>query len=117
MTALPPTRATKAPGRRAALLAGALLLPLLPAPPASAQGDADAVRGLVADRCARCHRVPGLPAPEVEGIAPPAFAEIARNPRIYTEARLRAFLERPHWPMLLRDTAMANPRQAYGESA
>ncbi len=81
-----------------ALLHAAVLLPLL-VPPAHAAGDPNAVRGLVADRCARCHEVPGAEPPRVEGIAPPSFLQIARNPEVYTEARLREFLRRPHWPM------------------
>ncbi len=85
--------------------AAGTFVPLLPlavallASAASAEGDPDAVRGLVFDRCARCHLVPGAPPPRVEGVVPPAFAEIAGNPQLYTEARLRKFLQRPHWPM------------------
>ncbi len=77
------------------------LLALLGLPPRApaAEGDPNAVKGLVADRCARCHQVPGFPPPQVEGVKPPPFAEIAANPDIYTEARVRRFLSRPHWPM------------------
>ncbi len=96
------TTARSGPGRagRPALLPILLAaLPAVLAPAAAAEGDPDAVRGLVVDRCARCHLVPDAPAPEVEGMAPPPFSEIAANPRIYSETRLRSFLQRPHWPM------------------
>ncbi len=92
----------RGPGRAGRPILPLALLAILvaaAAPTAVAEGDPTAVRGLVVDRCARCHLVPGAPAPEVEGMAPPPFSEIAANPRIYTEARLRRFLQRPHWPM------------------
>ncbi len=98
MSALPPAPPTIAAGRNA-LLPALLLLASLAAAPVHAEGDPDAVRGLVVERCARCHRVPGAPEPRVEGLTPPAFADIARDRQTYTDARLRAFLQRPHWPM------------------
>jgi len=78
----------------AALLALAIL-----AGPAWA-GDPRAPRGLIAEHCIECHRVPGLldtaRSPE---IGAPDFGEIARDRKTYTAERLRTFLRKPHFPM------------------
>lgn len=77
----------------------AALLSLFAAP-ASAAGDPDAVKGLLADRCADCHAIPGYSAGTPDtGLPAPAFEVIANDPTVYTEERVRAFLEQPHWPM------------------
>ena len=58
------------------------------------------VRGIIAEHCIDCHRVPGF---LVEGGAPqieaPDFQEIADNPKIYSRQRLEIFLSSPHFPM------------------
>lgn len=75
------------------------LLSLLAAP-ALAAGDPDAVRGLLADRCADCHAIPGYSAGTPDtGLSAPAFEVMANDPAVYTEERVRAFLQKPHWPM------------------
>jgi cytochrome c553 len=67
---------------------------------ANAAGDPDAATGLVAEKCTSCHEVPGYKARfERADLGAPPFEEIAKNPDIYTPARLRAFLRKPHWPM------------------
>ena len=49
----------------------------------------------------KCHQVPGYS--RYEGGLPtleaPSFGDMARQPDIYTDKRLRAFLQQPHWPM------------------
>ena len=58
------------------------------------------IRGVIAEHCIDCHRVPGF---MIEGGIPqkeaPDFHEIANNPKIYTRQRLEAFLSNPHFPM------------------
>jgi cytochrome c553 len=67
---------------------------------ANAAGDPHAASGLIADRCASCHEVPGYEARwERADVNAPSFEAIARNPDVYTPARVRAFLQKPHWPM------------------
>lgn len=66
----------------------------------TAAGDADAAAGLIAEKCTSCHQVPDYSARfERADLGAPPFEEIARNPDVYTPARLRAFLQKPHWPM------------------
>lgn len=68
--------------------------------PASAADNPEAAAGLIADRCTSCHEVPGYEARwERAELDAPAFAEIAKNPDLYPPERLRAFLQKPHWPM------------------
>lgn len=70
------------------------------AAPALAAGDPDAVRGLLADRCADCHAVPGYSAGTPNtGLPAPSFQAMADDAAVYTEERVRAFLQEPHWPM------------------
>ncbi len=66
---------------------------------ALAAGDADAAKGLIVEHCIECHAVPGYGAHSLATVDAPAFDSIATAPETYTEARLRAFLQRPHWPM------------------
>lgn len=68
--------------------------------PLLAAGNASAAKGLIADKCTSCHRVPGYEArwERAEVNAPP-FERIAKNPDAYPPRRLRAFLQKPHWPM------------------
>jgi mono/diheme cytochrome c family protein len=72
----------------------------LSAAPALAAGGPDAIKGLLADHCAVCHAIPGFSAsPPAAGLAAPAFETIANDSAVYTEERLGAFLQKPHWPM------------------
>jgi mono/diheme cytochrome c family protein len=72
----------------------------LAAVPALAAGDPDAVKGLLVERCADCHAIPGYStSTPATGLPAPAFKAMANDPALYTEERLRAFLQRPHWPM------------------
>lgn len=80
---------------RAKLLSAVLSLAAVPA---LAAGDPDAARGLVVEHCADCHAVPGQN-PPATGLEAPAFAAIANDRADYTEERLRASLQKPHWPM------------------
>ncbi len=66
---------------------------------ASAAGDADAAKGLVVEHCIECHAVPGYRAESLATVDAPSFDAIAAAPQTYTAARLRAFLQQPHWPM------------------
>jgi mono/diheme cytochrome c family protein len=66
---------------------------------ASAAGDPDAAKGLVAQRCASCHKVPGQSESGLATLDAPAFQTIADEPEVYTEERVRASLLKPHWPM------------------
>jgi cytochrome c2 len=67
---------------------------------ASAAADPDAVRGLIADRCTSCHEVPGYKARwKRADVNAPSFETIAKSPDVYSPDRLRAFLQKPHWPM------------------
>jgi len=63
-------------------------------------GDPSSVRGVIAEHCIECHRVPGfLDAPRSPEIGAPDFADIAQDRKIYTTKRLKAFLRQPHFPM------------------
>lgn len=67
---------------------------------AGTAGDPRAAAGLIAERCTACHEVPGYRARrERAAVNAPPFEKIAKNPDIYTSARIRAFLRKPHWPM------------------
>ena len=67
--------------------------------PASA-GDPKAPRGMIAEHCIECHRVPGfLEVARSPEIGAPDFDEIARDRKTYTVERLKAFLRKPHFPM------------------
>lgn len=73
---------------------------LIAGPPASAAGDAQAAKGVIADRCTSCHEVPGYEARwDRAEVNAPSFEAIAKDPGTYPPERLRAFLQRPHWPM------------------
>ena len=88
------------------LLLATTFAALFGAASARAAGDPDAAKGLVADHCVACHRVPGYeprfrgrgqgPTPAVQA---PSFEAIARDPSKYTAKRLRAHLRKPPWPM------------------
>lgn len=72
----------------------------LVAVPGLAAGDPNAVKGLLADQCADCHAIPGYSVSTPgTGLPAPAFEVMANDPTIYTEERLRTFLQKPHWPM------------------
>ncbi len=62
--------------------------------------DPTAIRGVIAEHCTECHRIPGF---IEEGrnpeIGAPDFQEIADNPKVYTHERLATFLREPHFPM------------------
>lgn len=62
-------------------------------------GDANAAKGLIADKCSRCHKIPPYSTAGHPSLSAPPFKEIANAPKLYTEQRLRAFLRRPHYPM------------------
>ena len=64
-----------------------------------AAADPNSVKGLVADNCSRCHFVPPYNKSGLKSLNAPPFKEIANNPGVYTEARLRTFLQKPHYPM------------------
>ncbi|SMF55875.1 Cytochrome c553 [Tistlia consotensis] len=86
------------------LALAALLLALQPratlAASDPAAGDAAAARPIVAEHCATCHQVPGLEARFAKArVTAPAFQAIADDPAKYPEAQLRAFLQKPHFPM------------------
>ena len=77
----------------------ALLALLVSTGPAWA-GDPRAPRGLIAEHCVECHRVPGLlDVPRSPEIGAPGFDEIAQDRKTYTAERLKAFLRQPHFPM------------------
>ena len=66
---------------------------------AFADGNHDAAKNLVTQRCATCHKVPGQNTSGLADLEAPSFQEIADHPDIYTEMRLRTWLKAPHWPM------------------
>lgn len=76
-----------------------LFLTLAAAAPSHAKGDANAVKGLVADRCTGCHEVPGYSSEGLPTLEAPPFQVIADTPEKYTDKRIRKFLAKPHWPM------------------
>jgi len=68
--------------------------------PAYAEADANAAKGLIVDHCISCHKVPGyVDVGQSEALNAPDFQAIADDPATYTEARLRTFLRKPHYPM------------------
>lgn len=86
--------------RRIALAAAvALLAGPFAAEGAGAAGNANAVKGLVADHCSSCHEVPGIPDSGLPTLDAPPFATIAEDRATYPDARIRRFLQEPHWPM------------------
>jgi mono/diheme cytochrome c family protein len=76
------------------------VLLVLSAVPALAAGDPDAARGLIVEHCADCHVVPGYSeSSPPTGLEAPTFQAIANDGAVDTDERIRAFLEKPHWPM------------------
>lgn len=72
----------------------------VPAGTALAEGNAEAAKSLISERCTACHEVPGLePRFEKAEVNAPAFQMIADDSNTYTDQRLRDFLQSPHWPM------------------
>lgn len=61
--------------------------------------DPNSVKGLVADNCSRCHFVPPYNKSGLKTLNAPPFKDMANNPDVYTETRLRTFLQKPHYPM------------------
>ena len=73
---------------------------LMAAAPAHAAGDANAAKGIVVEHCIACHEVAGYAAKNrVEAVEAPAFQTLADDPSTYTDARLRSFMMKPHYPM------------------
>ena len=67
---------------------------------ASAVGDPNAVGGLFADKCANCHEIPGYEARWGRSdMGAPLFEQIAKDPVTYPPDQVKAFLQKPHWPM------------------
>lgn len=66
---------------------------------ASAAGDANQAKGIIAEHCADCHAVPGYGEGGGPAIEAPPLQAFAVDPTTYTEERLRASLRQPHWPM------------------
>ncbi len=64
-----------------------------------AAADPNSVKGLVADNCSRCHFVPPYNKSGLKSLNAPPFKDMANKPDVYTEARLRTFLQKPHYPM------------------
>ncbi|MEZ5668185.1 MAG: hypothetical protein R3F55_12255 [Alphaproteobacteria bacterium] len=66
--------------------------------PARAEGDVEAARPIIADRCTVCHHVPGYPAPQyTAGGAAASFQDIADGSQYDTPEKLTAFLHQPHF--------------------
>ena len=78
----------------------AILSIFLTAPPALAAGKPELARGIVAEHCTACHEVPNFRSRHGRAsVNAPSFQSIADRPTVYTQARLEAFLRRPHYPM------------------
>ena len=80
---------------RHALPALAMALAMMPT---MAHADAGRLRGVIADRCAMCHVVPGFE-DKAAHTGAPAFAEIAADPVKFSREKLTAYLRKPHWQM------------------
>ncbi|MDJ0945136.1 MAG: hypothetical protein QNJ30_16830 [Kiloniellales bacterium] len=66
---------------------------------ASAAGDADQAKGIIAEHCADCHAVPGYGEGGSPALEAPPLQVFADDPTTYSEERLRTSLRQPHWPM------------------
>ncbi|GAB4351100.1 MAG: hypothetical protein Kow006_14700 [Gammaproteobacteria bacterium] len=65
-----------------------------------AAGDPNAAKGLIADRCAKCHETPYTkPGQRTEAVEAPSFLSLASDPDRYPPERLRKTLRQPHFPM------------------
>ncbi len=63
-------------------------------------GDANAAKGLVADRCVKCHETPySKPGERTEAVNAPSFQAMADDPASYSPIKMRASLRQPHFPM------------------
>ena len=54
---------------------------------------------VVADNCSRCHFVAPYSKSGLKSLNAPPFKEMANRPDLYTDKRLRGFLQKPHYPM------------------
>lgn len=67
---------------------------------AHAAGDADAAKGLIADRCVKCHETPySKPGERTEAVQAPSFLTMANDPGSYPPEKMRETLRQPHFPM------------------
>ncbi len=66
---------------------------------ASAAGDANQAKGIIAEHCADCHAVPGYGEGGSPALEAPPLQAFADDPTTYGEDRLRTSLRQPHWPM------------------
>ncbi len=66
---------------------------------ASAAGDANQAKGIIAEHCADCHAVPGYGEGGGPALEAPPLQVFADDPTTYSEDRLRSSLRQPHWPM------------------
>ena len=67
---------------------------------ANGAGDANAAKGLIADRCAKCHETPySKPGERSEAVDAPSFQAMANDPASYSPVKMRASLRQPHFPM------------------
>ncbi len=95
-----PTRAAGVPWRALAALGIVSLAGAALPDPASGAGDPKAIRGLLKERCALCHDIPGLSSSRrTPSVPAPSFMAIANNPDMYPRERVRKWLRAPHWPM------------------
>lgn len=74
----------------------ALLLLGFAGTPLAAEGDK--VKGLIADRCSDCHVVAGYE-DRAADVGAPTFAAIVDDRVKFNETAMRAYLQKPHWPM------------------
>jgi len=63
-----------------------------------AASDAEAVKGLLVERCADCHVLVGFE-DRAADVGAPTFIDMIDDSETYTEARVRQSLRTPHWPM------------------
>ena len=76
-----------------------IAIPLAFAGSASAAGNANQAKGIIAEHCADCHAVPGYGEGGSPALEAPPLQVFADDPTTYSEDRLRTSLRQPHWPM------------------
>ncbi len=61
-------------------------------------GEGDEVKGLIVDRCSDCHVLAGYEERAAD-VGAPTLRAIADDPEKFSETKMRAYLQKPHWPM------------------
>lgn len=66
----------------------------------ASMGKAEDAHGILSEYCSACHEIPGYTRAQRQmAVKAPSFSDIAAQPDVYSDEKLRDFLRQPHYPM------------------